>query len=122
MKTIIISEEKMKVLEQAVIAETYGGMGELVGKVKDYLDKHFARAKSTVMGNDGRPNTDEVVAWLDDYKQVVKTLTDVQLFDVIQDEFKGIMTNKEERDKFLKQVIKDWYSHKITKNNSLSVY
>jgi hypothetical protein len=74
------------------------------------------------MGKDGRPEIKQVVAWLDDYKQIVKTLTDVQLFYIIQDQFKNILSDKESRDKFLKQVIKDWYNHKISKNNSLSVY
>lgn len=121
MKTIIISEEKIKVLEQAVLNEKYGGLGDAVKLVKDYLDKNFARAKSTIF-KDGKPKTEEVVAWLDDYKQIVKTLTDVQLFYVLQDAFQTIMTDRDERDKFLKQIIKDWYTHKITKNYSLSVY
>lgn len=100
----------------------YGGLGDKVELVKDYLDKHFSRANATIMGKNGRPETQQVVAWLDDYKQVVKTLTDVQLFYIIQDQFKDILPSSEERDKFLKQVIKDWYNHKISKNNSLSVY
>lgn len=119
---IIIGEHQEQVLINTAINEMYGGLDSAVGEVVKYLDQHFARAKSTVMGRDGRPKTEHVVAWLDDYKQVVKTLTDVQLFYVIQDQFKNIFGDPNERDKFLKQVIKDWYNHKISKNNSLSVY
>lgn len=120
---IIINENKEQLLyEEAIIEEMFGGWGEKVKAIKDYLDKNFSRASSTIIGKDGRPQIQQVVAWLDDYKQVVKTLTDVQLFYVIQDQFKKILPNREERDKFIIQVLKDWYNHKISKNNSLSVY
>lgn len=123
MKKIIINENKEQLLyEEAVIEEMFGGWGEKVKAVKDYLDKNFSRAAATIIGDDGKPKIQQVVAWLDDYKQVVKTLTDVQLFYVIQDQFKKILPNREERDKFIIQVLKDWYNHKISKNYSLSVY
>ena len=122
MKKITITEKQEKKIRETAINEIYGGWGEKVKMVKDYLDKHFSRANSTIMGQNGRPENKQIVAWLDDYKQVVKTLTDVQLFYIVKDEFKNILSDKDERDKFLKQVIKDWYNHKITKNNSLSVY
>lgn len=121
MKNIILTENKIHTLLKAMVKESYGSWSEKVELVKNYLDRHFARAKATIMDKNGRPSFQEVVAWLDDNKQVVKTLTDVQLFYVIQDEFKDIIADKQERDDFLKQVIKNWYEHKITKNNSLSV-
>jgi hypothetical protein len=123
MKKIIISEDKEHLLyEEAMLEEMFGGWGDKVKAIKDYLDKNFARAAATMFGEDGKPQIKQVVAWLDDYKQVVKTLTDVQLFYVIQDQFKKILPNKEERDKFIIQVLKDWYNNKISKNYSLSVY
>lgn len=123
MKQIIINEDSEKVLcENAMITELFNGWGDKVKSVKDYLDKNFARANATIFGEDGRPKVEKVVAWLDDFKQVVKTLTDVQLFYVIQDQFKNILPDKTERDNFIKQVIKDWYDHKITKNNTLRKY
>ena len=123
MKKIIISEEKEHLLyEEAMLEEMFGGWGDKVKSIKDYLDKNFARAAATIFGEDGKPQVKQVVAWLDDYKQVVKTLTEVQLFYIIQDQFKKILPDKKERDKFIIQVLKDWYNNKITKNYSLSVY
>jgi hypothetical protein len=123
MKKIIITEEKEHLLyEEAVLEEMFGGWGDKVKAVKDYLDKNFARASATIFGEDGRPQVKQVVAWLDDYKQIVKTLTEVQLFYIIQDQFKKILPDKSERDKFIIQVLKDWYNKKISKNYSLSVY
>jgi uncharacterized protein (DUF111 family) len=123
MKKIIIREDKEHLLyEEAMLEEMFGGWGDKVKSIKDYLDKNFARAAATMFGEDGKPQVKQVVAWLDDYKQVVKTLTEVQLFYIIQDQFKKIISDKKERDKFLIQVLKDWYNNKITKNYSLSVY
>lgn len=123
MKKIIITEEKEHLLyEEAMLEEMFGGWGDKVKAVKDYLDKNFARASATIFGEDGRPQVKQVVAWLDDYKQIVKTLTEVQLFYIIQDQFKKILPDKSERDKFIIQVLKDWYNKKISKNYSLSVY
>ena len=123
MKKIIISEDKEYLLyEAAMLEEMFGGWGDKVKSIKDYLDKNFARAAATMFGEDGKPQVKQVVAWLDDYKQIVKTLTEVQLFYIIQDQFKKIISDKKERDKFLIQVLKDWYNNKITKNYSLSVY
>lgn len=123
MKKIIISEDKEHLLyEEAMLEEMFGGWGDKVKAIKDYLDKNFARAAATMFGEDGKPQIKQVVAWLDDYKQIVKTLTEVQLFYIIQDQFKKIISDKKERDKFLIQVLKDWYNNKITKNYSLSVY
>lgn len=122
MKKIIINEDKEHLLyEEAMLEEMFGGWGDKVKAVKDYLDKNFARAAATMYGEDGKPQVKQVVAWLDDYKQVVKTLTEVQLFYIIQDQFKKIISDKKERDKFIIQVLKDWYNNKITKNYSLSV-
>ena len=122
MKKIIISEDKEHLLyEEAMLEEMFGGWGDKVKVIKDYLDKNFARAAATMFGEDGKPQIKQVVAWLDDYKQVVKTLTEVQLFYIIQDQFKKIISDKKERDKFIIQVLKDWYNNKITKNYSLSV-
>ena len=123
MKKIIISEEKEHLLyEEAMLEEMFGGWGDKVKSIKDYLDKNFARAAATIFGEDGKPQIKQVVAWLDDYKQIVKTLTEVQLFYIIQDQFKKILPDKKERDKFIIQVLKDWYNNKISKNYSLSVY
>ena len=123
MKKIIISEDKEHLLyEEAMLEEMFGGWGDKVKAIKDYLDKNFARAAATMFGEDGKPQIKQVVAWLDDYKQIVKTLTEVQLFYIIQDQFKKRISDKKERDKFLIQVLKDWYNNKITKNYSLSVY
>ena len=105
-----------------LIHEEVSGLSDKVAEVKKYLDKHFHRARSSEFGDDGTPEMREVVAWVDDINQIMKSLTDVQLFYVIQAKFKNILADKGERDKFIKQVIKDWYNKKISKENTLSSY
>jgi hypothetical protein len=120
MRKIIINEKiESKILQYLINEEV--NLSDKVLLVKKYLDDNFARADNSTIGLDGFPRTEKVVAWLDDYKQLIKNITDVQLFYVIQEKFKNIISDKKERDNFLKQVIKDWYNHRITKNGSLSV-
>ena len=74
------------------------------------------------IGKDGQPENTEVVIMTGSNGKVLKTLSDVQLFYMVQERFKNILSDKNERDKFLKQVIKDWYAKKITKNGNLTKY
>ena len=122
MKTIIITEKQEKRLIHLLMSEEIGGMSDKVGVVKKFLDDNFARATTPTINTNGLPETKGIVVWLDDNKNVVKALTDVQLFYVVQSQFKNIIADKSERDKFLKQVIKDWYNKKISDVNTLSLY
>ena len=121
MKTIIIKEEsKTRLLE--IMNEEINHISDKVLNIKKYLDDNFAKADNSTIGDNGKPMNQEIVVWLDKYKQPFKNMTDEQLFYVIQDNFKNIITNKEIRDKFIKQVIKDWYRNKITKDGCLTNY
>ena len=122
MKTVYITEKQEKLLIHLMMNEEIGGMSDKVGVVKKFLDDNFVRATASEMGENGLPETRGIVVWLDDSKKPVKTLTDVQLFYVLQSQFKNIISDRDERDKFLKQVIKDWYSKKISDVNTLSSY
>ena len=121
MVTIKITERQERLILKAILNEEYGGLSDKVGEVKKYLDNNFMRM-STLEFKDGEPQNTEVVAWVDKNKQPIKLLTDVQLFYLIQEKSKNILSDKEERDKFLKQIIKQWYTNNIGKNNTLSAY
>ena len=122
MKTIVLSEEQEKMLISHMVTEEVCGWSDKVDLIKRYLDNNFVRADVTTIGKDGAPEQTKVVGWLDGNKKIVKTLTDVQLFYFLQDKFKNIFIDKEQRDKFIKQVMKDWYDKKISKYNTLSLY
>lgn len=119
-KRVILSDNGLKIFEQLIREEAYG---DRVGIVKKYLDDNFMRASYEKIGDDGKYKSIGVFCQLDDNKQPTqKNLFFTDVFDIIQNEFKGISDTEQERDGFLKQVMKDWFDKKITKNNSLSSY
>ena len=121
MKRIIITEEANRNLIKRILQESdYSAKVELV---KKFLDKNFARGAYSSKNDDGTLKDSDIVVQLDSRHQPTKTiLSDVQLFYIVQNKFKNILSDKKERDGFLKRVIKDWYTHKISKNGSLSKY
>ena len=80
--------------------------GEKRLHVKNFLDDNFK--KGTI-----KNTNQEVVVSLEKNK----TMTDKQLFYYLQSKFKDILP-EDERDDFLKDVIKKWYYKKISKNGS----
>lgn len=120
MRTIILTENEHKHIIN-LMNEEISHISDKVLSIKDYLDNNFAKADNTT-SSDGKPINQEIVVWLDKYKQPYKNMTDMQLFYVIQDKFKNIITNKEIRDNFIKQVIRDWYKGSITKDGCLTNY
>ena len=89
--------------------------------VKQYLDDNFVRGNIPYIGDDGYPKTKLIVGLKGTDGKVAKNMDAQHLFYLLQDKFKGIYGDKEKRDKFLKQVMKDWYHEKITREGLLSV-
>ena len=119
-KKIIITEtQEQKLLEYLILEKNYPIEPSKVLLVKDYLDKNFKKGNLAEFGANGLPVNIPVVGLLNN-GQVVKNLTAKQLFDVLEDEFRGMFSDKIQRSKFLAQVIKDWYANKISKEGLLS--
>ena len=114
MRRFILSENGLELIKGKILRESYSDKIDLV---KRFLDKNFMRASTQKDGKDvgifvklnGNIPTDESL-WKQD------------VLDILDDEFNNIISDKKERDGFLKRVIKDWYTHKISKNGSLSKY
>lgn len=121
MKKIIVSESSFNRVFKTPINEAFDYSSKVL-KVKKFLDTHFQKARYEKSGEDGLSQFSPIVIQLDPSGQPTeRTLDDRSLFYILQFRFKSILP-REERDKFLKQVIKDWYSNKITKYGSLSKY
>ena len=110
MKRFILSENGLK----NIINESYG---DKVMLVKDYLDKNFMRAALEKGGkniaifvklNNSLPT--DVSYWEQD------------VLDILERDFLDLISDKKERDGFLKQALTDWYYNKISKFGSLSNY
>lgn len=94
-------------------------MSDKVLSVKRYLDKYFKKGDIDQI-KDGKPSKLEVAIMVSDNGKFLKTLTDKQLFDQVQTDFKNILPEKD-RDAFLKDVVIKWYNNKIKNSGTFSV-
>lgn len=118
-KIYITESQEQQLLEFMIMEQTFPIDPNKVLVVKNYLDKNFKKGELSQFGDNGMPVNTPVVGMLNN-GEVVKNLTAKQLFDVLEDEFRGMFDNKIQRSKFLAQVIKDWYANKISKEGLLS--
>mgnify|MGYP000570496343 FL=1 len=130
MKKIIINENKRDLLFSVILNEslTDGDKSDKVLQIKDFLDSNFSKANSDTESFDenGNRKVKSFAALLDSSKNVLKLMTDKQLFDLLQEKFKKILPNSNSsernvRDNFLKKVLIAWYNDKITKEGSILV-
>ena len=118
---VIISESLEKVLINSLLDEEYYPNYEKVLLVKSFLDKNFSIASVPDVSSNGLPTNSKVINILNNNKEVVSTINADNLFYMLQEKFKNIEKSPEDRDKFLKQVIKDWLNGRITMEGGLSV-
>lgn len=118
-KIIITEQQEQALLEHFIMERTYPIDPNKVLLVKAYLDKNFKKGKLAQFGDDGMPEGLSVAGMMSG-GNVVKNLTARQLFDVLENEFRGMFSDKIQRSKFLAQVIKDWYAGRISKEGLLS--
>ena len=116
MKTIIISEEMERKIFQHYISEAISE-GDIRLEVIKYLKDNYLPADKTILNKDGEQESAPLVIWLDKTtKQPFKTITLEKLFWKIQDVFQNIKDDKKERDEFLWDTIKAWYSNTYNPN------
>lgn len=119
-KIKITESQEQQLLEFLILEQRYPIDTNKVLLVKNYLDKNFKRGNISEFGDNGLPTNTPVVGLLNN-GEVVKNLNAHQLFDILEDEFRGLFSDKIQRSKFLVQVIKDWYAKKISKEGLLSI-
>lgn len=109
------------ILEEEVKEQDFFVDPNKVMVVKRYLDNSFVRAAKTIVGSNGYPDLMPIIGMKDLSGTIIRNMSPKQLFFLLQDKFSKIYYLKEQRDKFLMQIIKDWYNRKITKEGLLSV-
>jgi len=119
-KKFIISEEEEAKAIKSILNEVFYPTAEKVIHITNYLDKNFARQQLDSLDANGYPTKENTVVWMSAERQPLKTLNMKELLRLLDDKFQKIMSNKQDRRNFLKQVIKDWYFKKI-KNGILTV-
>ena len=120
-KNIYITESQLDLIKKRLNEGQYFVNPEKVLIIKRYLDDNFVKASIPCMGSDGYPTSLPIVGLKGTDGVVMKNMTDKQLFFMLQNKYQKMFADTEERDKFLKQIIKDWYYDKITDSGMLSV-
>lgn len=125
-KVIRIDEKQMEELKHAssldyIFESAFCPKADVVIEIKGFLDDNFARQELDDLDTNGYPTKDRTVIWLSKEKQPLKTLAMAELLLLLDDKFRKRISNDEDRKKFLKQVITDWYFKRIKNNGILSV-
>lgn len=92
-----------------------------VKHIVKYMDKTFKKGHMHGIGEDGFPMALPIVGLIGTDGNILRNMTDIQMFYLLQDRFKNLFDDCSRRDNMLKQIIKDWYKGKITKDGLLTV-
>ena len=123
MKKIILDERQEKNLFETILQESIYGLSDKVNIIKKYLDNNFIKADYDSMDDNGDLKSNSFVIMKDTKQQPTQhRMTLEQLFEKLKYKYQNIITNKEERDKFLWQLVNDWYNNRISKNGNLTKY
>jgi hypothetical protein len=131
MKKLIITEEQVKALSNAIRPNNQEKLPEKSGPyivdpekvllVKKYLDSTFKRGEIENIGPDGFPTRTRIVGMLSSNGDILQNMNEMQLEDLLIEKFKNMFIDKIERQKFLHQVMNDWFNDKIGMFGNLSV-
>lgn len=119
-KTIKITEETEQMAIRDILQESFYPTGEKVLAIKQYLDKNFQRIQTDDIDEKGYPKKVNCVMLMSGNQQL-KPMTMNELLLMLDDKFNNMISDKNDRRKFLKQVIQDWYLNKIDRTGVLSV-
>ena len=131
MKKLIITEEQVHALSNVIGQNKPEKMPEKAGPyivnpenvllVKKYLDTNFKKGNIENIGPDGFPAKVRIAGMLSSNGEILQNLGEMQLEDLLIEKFKNMFSNKDERQKFLHQVLQDWFNDKIGMFGNLSV-
>lgn len=131
MKTIILTEEQVKALSNEIKPNNPAKLPEKSGPyivnpenvllVKKYLDSNFKKGQIENLGPDGFPAKVRIAGMMTSNGDIIQNLGEMQLEDLLIEKFKNMFIDKVERQKFLHQVLQDWFNDKIGMFGNLSV-
>lgn len=104
-----------------LIQESFFPIADKVLMVKKFLDNGFARQLQDDIDENGYPKKKCVVVMLSTDKQPLKTMAMRELLLMLDDKFNSMVKDEKDRRSFLKQIIRDWFDNKISKQGLLSV-
>lgn len=131
MKKLIITEEQVHALNNIIRQNDSEQLPEKSGPyivnpenvllVKKYLDTNFKKGQIENIGPDGFPAKVRIAGMMSSNGDILQNLGEMQLEDLLIEKFKNMFIDKIERQKFLHQVLDDWFNDKIGMFGNLSV-
>ena len=118
---IFITEKQLNELKEVLLEKSFYVDTKKVLIVKNFLDKNFSRGTMDSISDKGYPQKTKVIGMKDGNGETIKNMTFSQMIDLLEDKFHYIYTNRTQREKFLKQVLIDWYNKKISNEGLLSL-
>ena len=118
---IIINEEIENRWFKQILSESFYPTTERVLMIKRFLDANFQRSEIDDIGEDGYPKKVKSVVLMSNNKQPLKTMSQDELLILLDDKFNHMISDKNDRKKFFRQIIKDWMENRISKEGILSV-
>lgn len=119
-RKIKISNEMEQSIISGLLTESFSPSAEKVLVVKKYMDDNFSRSEINDIDSNGYPKKVKVVNMLIN-KEPVKSMSLAEFLLLLDDKFHSIITDDGDRKKFLKQVIKNWYTRALKDDGVLSV-
>lgn len=104
-----------------ILQESFCPLSDMVLMVKKFLDKGFSRQLQDDIDSNGYPKKKCVVTMLSTDRQPLKTMSMRELLLMLDDKFNSMVKDEKDRRNFLKQIIRDWFDNKISKQGLLSV-
>lgn len=104
-----------------ILQESFCPLSDMVLMVKKFLDKGFTRQLQDDIDSNGYPKKKCVVTMLSTDRQPLKTMSMRELLLMLDDKFNSMVKDEKDRRNFLKQIIRDWFDNKISKQGLLSV-
>lgn len=131
MKRVIITEDQLRALSNIIPQNNNEKMPEKAGPyiinpenvllVKKYLDTNFKKGQIENVGPDGFPAKVRIAGMMTSNGDILMNIGETQLEDLLTEKFKNMFIDKLERQKFLHQVLQDWFNDKIGMFGNLSV-
>ena len=131
MRRIIITEEQAHALSNIIGGNKPSGLPEKAGPyvvnpekvllVKKYLDSTFKKGQIENIGADGFPAKVRIAGMMSSNGDILMNIGETQLEDLLIEKFKNMFIDKMERQKFIHQVMDDWFNDKIGMFGNLSV-
>ncbi|MBP5457411.1 MAG: hypothetical protein J6Y37_13025 [Paludibacteraceae bacterium] len=119
-KIVKIDADRESTLVGEILREALAPKREQVLCVTEYLDGGFSRVSVDDIDDNGYPTKRKMVSMLSSDGMALKTLSLNELLMLLDDKFNTLIRDDNDRRKFLKRVIIDWYNNE-TDNGMLTV-